>query len=76
MIQVQLSPEVEARIQAQARTQGIEAASYLQSLIENAVRHSDHIPAPWRPTRHGSLFRGNGSELRQAPPASGRGIYT
>jgi hypothetical protein len=38
MIQVQLSPEVEAHIRAQARAQGIEAASYLRSLIENAIR--------------------------------------
>ena len=38
MIQVQLSPEVEARIQAEARAQGIEAASYLKILIEKAVR--------------------------------------
>ncbi|HEY1946391.1 MAG TPA: hypothetical protein VGG97_05260 [Bryobacteraceae bacterium] len=38
MIQVQLSPEVEAHIQAQARAQGIEAASYLRNLIEDAGR--------------------------------------
>jgi hypothetical protein len=49
MIQVQLSPEVEARIQAQARAQGIEMESYLKSLIENAVRAT-----PITPRRSGS----------------------
>jgi hypothetical protein len=45
MIQVQLSPEVEARIQAQARAQGIEMETYLKSLIENAV-HATPIATP------------------------------
>ena len=38
MIQVQLSPDVEARVQAQARAQGIAAESLVKKLIEDAIR--------------------------------------
>ncbi len=48
MIQVQLSPEVEARLQAKAQAQGIEAEGYVKSLIENAVRT---VAAPPERTR-------------------------
>ncbi len=48
MIQVELSPEVELRLQAYARAHGVEMGSYVKSLIENAVRE-----VPPRPRRSG-----------------------
>ena len=48
-ITVQLSQDIENRLQAQARAQGIEAESYAKSLIETAVRS-----APIRPRRSGA----------------------
>jgi hypothetical protein len=38
MIQVQLTPDTEARVQAHARAQGISAESLVQKLIEDAIR--------------------------------------
>lgn len=48
-ITVQLSQDIENRLQAQARAHGIEAESYVKSLIETAVRS-----APIRPRRSGA----------------------
>ncbi len=46
MIQVELSPEVENRLQAQARAQGVEAESFVRNLIETAVRSAPIRPRP------------------------------
>jgi hypothetical protein len=71
MIQVQLSPEVEARIQAQAGTQGIEGASYLQSPIENAVRATPITSRPPGEPRDMEAFfaamAANSDKLPQLP---------
>lgn len=37
MIQIEVSPEMEARFAAAAKAQGLEAASYAKSLIESAA---------------------------------------
>ena len=36
--QIELRPEVEARVQAQAHAEGVEPESLIRNLIENAVR--------------------------------------
>ncbi|WP_066424763.1 hypothetical protein [Anabaena sp. 4-3] len=36
-IQIQLKPEIEARLIAQAATQGLSVEAYLESLIENSL---------------------------------------
>ena len=56
MIQVELTPEVEARIKAQARAQGVEAESYVRSLIENAVLSTAIAPRRSGPARDMSAF--------------------
>jgi hypothetical protein len=68
MIQVQLSPEVEARLQAQARAQGVEAERYAQSLIEEAV-----LSTPVAPRRNGpardmdAFFRAMSADSEKLP---------
>ncbi len=52
MIQVELSPEVELRLQAYAHAHGVEMESYVKSLIENAVREAPSRPP--RPRRSGT----------------------
>jgi hypothetical protein len=49
MMQIELSPDVENRLQSQARAQGVEAESFVRNLIETAVRS-----APIRPRRSGA----------------------
>lgn len=36
--QIELRPDVEARVQAQARAEGVEPESFIRNLVENAVR--------------------------------------
>ena len=38
MIQIELSKDIESRLNARARAQGVEAGTYVKNLIENAVR--------------------------------------
>jgi hypothetical protein len=44
MIQIELRPEVEARLAAEARARGVEVQTYIESLIEQAVsaKTGDH----------------------------------
>jgi len=37
MIQIELRPEVEARLTAEARARGVEVRAYVESLLEEAV---------------------------------------
>lgn len=37
MIQIELRPEIEARLAAEARARGVEVRTYVESLIEQAV---------------------------------------
>ena len=50
MLQIELSPDVETRLQAQVRAQGVKAESYVKKLIENAV-----CSALIRPRRLGAV---------------------
>lgn len=49
MIQIELRPEVEARLTAEARARGVEVRAYIESLLEEAVA-ARAVSAPRQPT--------------------------
>lgn len=44
MIRIDLSPEMEARLHAEARAHGLEVVPYIESLLEQALSHNNSKP--------------------------------
>ncbi|HEV3039701.1 MAG TPA: hypothetical protein VHA33_18175 [Candidatus Angelobacter sp.] len=44
MIQIELRPEIEARLAAEAQAQGLEIETYINNLIERAMSKTGTIP--------------------------------
>lgn len=46
MIEVELRPEVEARLAAEAKAKGVEVKTYIETLLEEAVFSTTHAMPP------------------------------
>ena len=71
MIQVELSPELELRLETQARSNGVEKEDYVKSLIENALGGPLTPPRRTGPPRDmEAFFRGMAAYSDKIPVLS------
>ena len=68
MIQVELSPELEMRLEAQARSHGVEKGEFVKNLIENAVSETLTPPRRSGPSRDmEAFFKGMAAHSDEIP---------
>jgi len=71
-VTIDLSPEIEADLAAQAAAQGISLQHYLRLLLEEQVR--PHQSRPMAPGERAAFWRQSTSGLPRTPPLSDQAI--
>ena len=75
-ITLELLPEVEARLWARARAQGVSLATYVQTLIEQSAALDSHAELSWQEFEAGMDALAEGSEQLPGLPQEAFGQYT